>query len=193
MFCGKTEEAIRRARRAEIARLPVQAFAHKINTRDGINQIASRSGAKLRAITVSSAGEIPSLIKPETRLVVVDEANFFDPELFQVALWLKYNREIRAIYAGLDMDFRGLPFGPMGQLMSISTSVVKLKAVCMKCFEEEARYTQRLVKGEPASYYDPVIVVEDRDNEQDETYEARCRECWIVKDAPRGTIYQTPT
>ena len=114
MFCGKTEELIRRARRAEIARLPVQAFANAINTRDGIDQIASRSGAKLRAITVETASEIPRLIKPNTRLVVIDEANFFDGELYEVAKWLSYTRGIRGIYAGLDKDFRGEDFGSMG-------------------------------------------------------------------------------
>lgn len=196
MFCGKSEELIRRVRRAQIAHVPSQIFSHEINVRDGKGLVASRNGETLLAEPVGSSAEILKVLKGETRVVAIDEGNFFDEEIYHVARYLSEGRGLRIIIAGLDKNFRGEPFGSMGDLMTVAREVTKLTAICMSCHDEgsPATYTQRLVNGEPAKYFDPVILVEDASGESNEKYEARCDECWEMPDNPyKRVIYDAQT
>ena len=169
MFCGKTEELIRRVRRAIIARQTIKVFKPKIDDRYGIESITSHTGQSVEAIAVESSAEILNLADGGATVVAIDEAQFFDLGLVDVVQRLVDERALRVIVAGLDTDFRGEPFGPMPQLLSIAEEVIKLHAICVICGEEASR-TQRLVDGEPAAYDDPTILVGAQ-----ESYEARCR------------------
>lgn len=169
MFCGKTEELIRRVRRAIIARQRVKVFKPKIDDRYGIQCITSHTGQSVDAIAVESAAQILDLANGETTVVAVDEAQFFDATIFDVVQRLVEELNLRVIVAGLDTDFRGQPFGAMPQLLSVAEEVVKLHAICVVCGESASR-TQRLVNGAPAAYDDPIILVGAQ-----ESYEARCR------------------
>ncbi len=173
MFSGKTEELIRRIRRAQIAKQKVQVFSHGLDTRYGESQVASHNGANLDAIPVQNAEQILERVKPGTTVVAIDEAQFFDWKIAEVAHTLA-DRGARVIIAGLDMDFRGEPFGPMPLLMAQAETVDKFSAICVVCGEPASR-TQRLINGAPAKYDDPVILVG-----ASEVYEARCRHCHQV-------------
>jgi thymidine kinase len=173
MFSGKTEELIRRVRRACIAKQQVQVFKPDLDTRYSIQRVTSHSGSDFDAIPVKAAQDILALFEDGTTVVAIDEAQFFDPGLTQVTEELA-SRGIRVILAGLDMDFRGEPFGPMPALMSRADEVQKLHAICVICGEDASR-TQRLVNGQPANYHDPIIMVG-----ASESYEARCREHHLV-------------
>ncbi|MBI4670742.1 MAG: thymidine kinase [Chloroflexi bacterium] len=168
MFSGKSEELIRRVRRAQIARQKVLVFTNKIDVRYGEAQVASHSGANLQALPIKSASEIWEHLDDSVTVVAIDEAQFFDWEITEVVAQLA-QRGVRVILAGLDTDFRGEPFGPMPILMSQAEEVTKLNAICMVCGGPASR-TQRLVNGEPAAYDDPLVVVG-----ANEMYEARCR------------------
>ncbi len=176
MFCGKTEELIRRLRRAAIARQKVQVFKPVIDNRYARAQVTSHSGSAFDAQPIETAAQIFDLLHPDTTVVGIDEAQFFDADIVSVASHLA-ERGVRVILAGLDQDFRGEPFGPMPVLMAVAERVDKLHAICMVCGEAASR-TQRLVNGRPARYNDPVVIVG-----ADELYEARCRKHHIV---PRG-------
>lgn len=169
MFSGKTEELIRRLRRARIARQAVQVFKPIIDNRYSVEKVKSHAGSEFEATPVAHAAEILSLIKTETTVVALDEAQFFDSEVSALCRTLA-DRGVRVIIAGLDQDFRGEPFGPMPQLLALAEHVDKLHAICAVCGDEASR-TQRLINGEPARYSDPVVVVG-----ASELYEARCRE-----------------
>jgi thymidine kinase len=173
MFSGKSEELIRRVKRAEIARQRVCVFTHAIDTRYGSAQVASHNGVYHDAEPVPDAAEILARVGADAQVVAIDEAQFFDWSLADVANELA-QRGIRVIIAGLDTDFRGEPFGPMPVLMAQAEKVEKLNAICMVCGGEASR-TQRLVNGEPAAYDDPVVVVG-----ANEMYEARCRHHHLV-------------
>lgn len=173
MFCGKTEELIRRARRAIIARQQLQVFKPSLDDRYGIQHVTSHTGQNIEAHPISRSEEIFDLLADNTTVVAVDEVQFFDSGIIAVVEKLAA-RGIRVILAGLDMDFRGEPFGPMPGLLCIAEEVTKLHAICVVCGEEACR-TQRLVNGEPARYDDPIILVGAH-----ETYEARCRQHHIV-------------
>ncbi len=168
MFSGKSEELIRRVKRAKIARQHVQVFTHNIDTRYGIAKVASHSGADLDAHPIQHASQILEQLQPDVTVVAVDEAQFFDWEIADVVNTLA-QRGIRVILAGLDTDFRGEPFGPMPVLMAQAEQLDKLNAICMVCGGPASR-TQRLVNGQPAAYDDPVVIVG-----ASELYEARCR------------------
>ena len=169
MFSGKTEELIRRLVRATIARQNVQVFKPAIDVRYAAEKVTSHAGADYSAIPVEKAADIREKVEKDTTVIAIDEAQFFDPEVVNVAQELA-ERCIRVIVAGLDMDFRGEPFGPMPILMAKAEKVDKLHAICMTCGNEASR-TQRLVNGKPARYDDPVVIVG-----ASEMYEARCRE-----------------
>lgn len=169
MFSGKSEELIRRVKRAQIARQSVQVFTHAIDTRYGTAKVASHSGADLDAHPIQRASQILEQLRSDVDVVAVDEAQFFDWEIPEVVNVLA-QRGIRVIVAGLDTDFRGEPFGPMPVLMAQAEKVDKLQAICMVCGGEASR-TQRLVDGRPAAFDDPVVVVG-----ANEMYEARCRQ-----------------
>ena len=173
MFSGKTEELIRRVRRAIIARQKTQVFKPAIDSRYSIQRVTSHNGQGFEAIPVSGPQEILTGLETDTTVVAIDEAQFFDSDIEQVVESLA-SRGIRVIIAGLDMDFRGEPFGSMPALLSRADEVQKLHAICMVCGEDASR-TQRLVNGQPARYDDPIILVG-----ASEAYEARCREHHLV-------------
>jgi len=168
MFCGKTEELIRRLRRATIARQKVQVFKPTIDNRFAEEKVTSHAGHHFDALPVENASKIWEKLEPDTTVVAIDEAQFFDAGIIPLARALA-ERGIRVIVAGLDMDFRGEPFGPMPTLIAQAENVDKLHAICVICGEEASR-TQRLVDGKPARYNDPVVIVG-----ASELYEARCR------------------
>jgi thymidine kinase len=177
MFSGKTEELIRRVRRAEIARQHVQVFKPKIDDRYSASQVASHDGGHAEAEVIERATEILVRLNPETTVVAIDEAQFFDWSVADVARHLA-DRGLRVIITGLDLDFRAEPFGPMPLLMAEAEMVDKLHAICVACGAPASR-TQRLINGQPARYTDPVILVG-----ANEVYEARCRDCHRVPEKP---------
>ena len=173
MFSGKTEELIRRLRRAVIARQKVQVFKPLIDTRYHEARVTSHNGLGFEAKPVAEAADILAHLSPDTNVVAIDEVQFFDDGILGLCEQLA-NQGIRVICAGLDTDFRGEPFGPMPTLLSQAESVQKLQAICVIC-GEPAYCTQRLVNGKPAHYKDPVVIVG-----ASELYEARCRRCHDV-------------
>ena len=168
MFSGKTDELIRRLVRATIAKQKVQVFKPSIDIRYAVEKVASHTGSTFDAIPITKARDILEKIAADTTVVGLDEAQFFDSEIVNVAHILS-ERGIRVIVAGLDMDFRGEPFGSMPELMAKAEEVLKLHAICMVCGDDASR-TQRLVNGKPARYDEPVVIVG-----ASEMYEARCR------------------
>ena len=174
MFCGKTEELIRRLRRAQIARQQVQVFKPAIDTRYAQREVTSHNGLQFEAVPVENVAELRPLIDAGTTVVALDEAQFFEDAVISLCEELASQGK-RVIVAGLDMDFRGEPFGPMPALMARAERVDKLQAICVVCGEAASR-TQRLINGRPAAYDDPVIMVG-----ASEVYEARCRRCHNVR------------
>ena len=168
MFSGKTDELIRRLRRATIARQKVQVFKPVIDKRYHVDKVASHAGTVFNALPVNCSADIYKVLDADTSVVGIDEAQFFDEGIVEVAQTLA-DRGVRVIVAGLDTDFRGEPFGVMPIFLSIAEQVDKLQAICMVCGEAASR-TQRLVNGKPARYNDPVVIVG-----ASEMYEARCR------------------
>ncbi len=168
MFSGKTEELIRRIKRANIARKRVQVFKPKIDNRYSEDEVASHAGMRSRAELVSNSEEIAGLLLDETEVVAIDEVQFLDAGVVALCEQLAAAGK-RVIVAGLDQDFRGEPFGPIPTLMAKAEAVDKLHAICVVCGAGASR-TQRLINGRPASYHDPVIMVGAY-----ERYEARCR------------------
>ena len=184
MFSGKSEELIRRVTRAVIARQTVAVFKPAIDDRYHVSHVASHAGRTTEAHAVRSAAEIRPLLRGETPLlggeserpevVGFDEVQFFGPDLVPLALELAA-QGVRVILAGLDLDFRGEPFGPMPELLARAESVEKLSAVCVCCGAPATR-TQRLIGGVPARAGDPVVLVG-----ASESYEARCRVHHVVR------------
>jgi len=168
MFSGKTDELIRRLRRATIARQKVQVFKPSIDVRFAVEKVTSHAGNDYIATPIQSSEEILSKLEKDTTVVAIDEAQFFPPSIVDIAQQLA-NRGLRVIVAGLDTDFRGESFGPMPEFMAKAEIVDKLHAICMVCGEHASR-TQRLVNGLPAFYDDPIVIVG-----ASEMYEARCR------------------
>lgn len=168
MFSGKTEELIRRLVRAEIARQKVQVFKPTLDKRYKADKVSSHSGSYYQATVVENADEIATLVEEDTDVVAIDEVQFFDWKVAELCDELAHQSR-RVILAGLDLDFRGEPFGPMPLLMAQAEVVDKLHAICMTCGAPASR-TQRLINGRPANYDDPVIMVG-----ASEVYEARCR------------------
>ncbi len=181
MFSGKTEELIRRVKRATIARQKVQVFKPALDTRYNAEKVSSHNGMHFDARVVSRASDILALVEDDTDVVAVDEAQFFDWVIADVCAELA-DRGKRVIVAGLDMDFRGEPFGPMPLLMAQAEVVDKLQAICVRCGGSASR-TQRLINGQPANYDDPVIMVGAA-----EVYEARCRRCHEVPGKPAPDV-----
>ncbi|MEK7312542.1 MAG: thymidine kinase [Chloroflexota bacterium] len=169
MFSGKTDELIRRLRRARIAKQKIRVFKPVIDNRYAVEKVTSHAGNEFDAIPVANANAISMLVEPDATVVAVDEAQFFDWHIADVCQSLA-SRGVRVIAAGLDMDFRGEPFGPMPLLMAQAEKVDKLQAICVVCGMPASR-TQRLIDGRPANYNDPVVQVGGS-----EAYEARCRE-----------------
>ena len=177
MFSGKSEELIRRLRRAVIAKQKVQVFKPQIDDRYSIDQVRSHSGSGFDAKPVGSSADIVALVAADTTVVGIDEAQFFDMNLAHVVAALA-DAGKRVICAGLDLDFRGEPFGPMPTLLAIAERVDKLTAICVISGEPATR-TQRIINGRPASYHDPIILVGAT-----ESYEARSRKHHDVPGKP---------
>jgi thymidine kinase len=169
MFSGKTDELIRRLRRATIARQKVQVFKPIIDNRYHVDKVTSHAGTVFEALPIHCSDELAANLDADTSVIGIDEAQFFDEGIVAVAQALA-NQGKRVIVAGLDTDFRGEPFGCMPTFLAIAERVDKLQAICMVCGEAACR-TQRLVNGRPAHYHDPVVIVG-----ASEMYEARCRE-----------------
>jgi len=184
MFSGKTEELLRRLRRSEYAKQNVITIKHIIDNRKGSECIASHDGRKRLAFAIEDAPvsieKILELANKNVDVVGLDELHFFPKEIIPVICAL-VDKGKRVICSGLDLDFRGEPFGVVPTLLAMADSVLKLKAICVVC-GEEAHHTQRLVNGKPAKYTDPVVVVGAQ-----ECYQARCRECFVI-DKPKPLL-----
>jgi len=172
MFSGKSEELIRRLRRAKIARQKVQVFKPELDSRFSESQIVSHSEMRHDSANSRSAAEILEKIDADTEVVGIDEGQFFDNDLVEVANALA-RRGVRVIIAGLDQDYTGRPWEPMPQLLAIAEYITKTHAICMKC-GQPANYSQRTFESEER------VAVGASDK-----YEARCRSCFIPHaDAP---------
>jgi thymidine kinase len=172
MFSGKSEELIRRLRRAKIARQKVQVFKPEIDSRFSNDQIVSHSEMRHESSNIRSAKEVLAKVESDTEVVGIDEGQFFDNELVRVANELA-QRGVRVIIAGLDQDYTGKPWEPMPQLLAIAEYITKTHAICMKC-------------GQPANYTQRTFDSEERVAVGGEgMYEARCRSCFVPHaDAP---------
>lgn len=168
MFSGKSEELIRRLRRAEIAKQKIQVFKPKVDTRYDANAIVSHSTLRIDGTPVANAQDILVLVDADTKVVGIDEIQFFDQHIAAVCNQLA-DRGYRVICAGLDKDYRGKPFGPMPDLMAIAEYVTKAMAVCMQC-GDPANRTQRLTVN------NDLVAIGAA-----EQYEARCRKCHVVQ------------
>lgn len=176
MSCGKTEELLRRLRRAKIANKKVKIFSPAIDTRAKRNHIESRNGLTQLAIVVNNSADILKHVEKTDNVIGVDELQFFDPGIIDVIKKL-ISMNIKVIASGLDLDFKGEPFGAMPIALAIADRVDKLTAICMECGSEYGCRTQRLIDGKPASKNSPLIMVGG-----DETYEARCLRCYDLPD-----------
>lgn len=168
MFSGKSEELIRRVRRAQFAKQKIAVFKPAIDDRYSEEAVVSHNGSTVIATPVAHSCEIKEYISEDLDVIAIDEAQFFDEAIVDIVTELA-DEGFRVIVAGLDQDFRGEPFGPMPRLMAIAENVTKLQAVCTVCGSPASR-TQRLINGKPAGYDDPIILVG-----ASEAYEARCR------------------
>jgi thymidine kinase len=166
MFSGKSEELIRRLRRAKIARLKVQVFKPEIDVRYSRDHIVSHSEMRHESRVARTAAEILAQVEPDTQVVGIDEGQFFDNKLVEVANTLAA-RGLRVIVAGLDQDYTGKPFEPMPQLLAVAEYITKTHAICVRC-GQPANYSQRTVQVEGQ------VVVGAAD-----AYEARCRRCFV--------------
>ncbi|WP_126428886.1 thymidine kinase [Brevibacillus marinus] len=173
MFSGKSEELIRRIRRAKYGKLRTQVFKPHLDDRYHATAVVSHNGTMEDAVAVKHSREIWNAVRPDTDVVAIDEVQFFDDGIVEVAEALA-ERGVRVICAGLDLDFRGEPFGAMPALLALAEFVSKLQAICMVCGSPATR-TQRLIDGKPAHYHDPIIMVGTA-----ESYQARCRHCHEV-------------
>jgi len=184
MFSGKSEELIRRVRRAIIAKKKIQVFKSHLDERyAGIYQVSSHDGRTVNAEPVDTTEQIARLLLPDTQVVAIDEAQFLDAGIVDLVTSLA-NRGLRVIVAGTDTDFRGEPFGAMPQLLTVAEVVDKLHAICVVCGNPATR-NQRLIAGKPARYDSPTIMVGSM-----ESYEARCRACHSVprRDEDQGRL-----
>lgn len=174
MYSGKSEELIRRLKRAKIAKQNVVVFKPLIDDRYSKEDVVSHSGYAINAIPIKDSSEMEKYINEDTQVVGIDEVQFFDNEVVDMAIKLA-DKGIRVIAAGLDMDFKGEPFGPTPKLLAVAEFVDKIQAICSVCGQPATR-SQRLINGQPAKYDEPIIQVGAV-----ESYEARCRKCHVVE------------
>ncbi|WP_040606700.1 thymidine kinase [Salsuginibacillus kocurii] len=177
MFSGKSEELIRRVRRAAYGNVSVVVFKQSFDNRYSEEEVVSHNGTKTIARAVTQAEDILDYVNDEIHMVAIDEVQFFDEHIIAVAEHLAYCGH-HVVLAGLDQDFRGEAFPHMMQLMALAEEVTKLRAVCPNCGATASR-TQRLIDGEPAHYEDEIILVG-----ASESYEPRCRNCHQVPGKP---------
>ncbi|SRR5690554_2008707 len=181
MFSGKSEELIRRVKRAAIAKQNVLVFKPALDHRYGKERVAAHNGLHIDCIPVREPVEILSRVDDTIDVVAIDEVQFFGPDVVPVCQLLVRAGK-RVITAGLDQDFRGEPFGSVPVLMALAEQVTKLNAICVVCGRAASR-TQRLIDGKPAKYDDPIILIGATEN-----YEARCSRCHQVPGAPELQI-----
>jgi thymidine kinase len=184
MFSGKTEELMRRVRRANIARKRVQLFKSHLDDRyAGLWAVSSHDQRSFEATPVDSSAQISQRLDPTAQVIAIDEAQFLDGGIVDVATALA-ERGRRVIVAGIDTDIRGEPFGDMPRLMAVAEVVDKLHAICVLCGSPASR-NQRLIGGQPAPYDSPIVMVGAADS-----YEARCRACHVVprRDDRQGVL-----
>lgn len=179
MFSGKTEELIRLVRRAMHARKKVQVFKSSLDTRCDTTVIRTHDDTRFNAIAVKDTQTLIGLLDPNVQVVGIEEVQFLDEPIVELCMHLA-DTGIHVVVAGLDQDFRAMPFSFMPRLMALADDVMKLHAICKVCGEEASR-TQRLVNGRPASWDEPIILIG-----ADDTYEARCRRCHKVRNKPRS-------
>ena len=185
MSCGKTEELLRRLRRASIAGKKIKVFSPTLDTRVLADCIESRAGSRKEALKVRKAIDILSYVKQDDQIIAIDELQFFDSDIVFVIRTLMANGK-KVIGAGLELDFKEEPFGCMPQLLCYADKIDKLSAICMKCGSEHGVRTQRLIDGVPADVNSPLIMIGG-----DETYEARCMNCYEINNdfhSIKGTI-----
>lgn len=173
MYSGKSEELIRRMKRAKIAKQKIMVFKPAIDNRYSKDDVVSHSGDSIGAIPIKESKDIYGYLDEDVQVVGIDEVQFFDENVVNVAIDLA-DKGIRVICAGLDMDFRGEPFGPTPQLLAVAEFVDKLQAICSVCGQPATR-SQRLINESPAKYDDPIIQIGAV-----ESYEARCRKCHVI-------------
>ena len=179
MFAGKSEELIRLARRSLYAKKKVQVFKPSIDTRYDETMVVTHMGVKHEAVPVRNVADLRSKIDKDAEVILIEEAQFFDPSLVPLVVGLAdKGREV--ICAGLDQDFRREPFGPMPQLLAVADQVIKLRAICMSC-GAPASHTYRVIDGKPAHWDDPVVLIGAT-----EAYEARCRACFKIRTGKRS-------
>ncbi|HUF67484.1 MAG TPA: thymidine kinase [Longimicrobiales bacterium] len=182
MFSGKSEELLRRVRRALLAKKRVQVFKSHLDERyGGLASVHTHDGGRQTSEPVSTSTELAERVRPQTQVVAADEVQFLDDGIIDVANALA-DRGVRVILAGTDMDFRGAPFGPVGGLLAVAEQIDKLHAICVRCGQLATR-NQRLIDGQPAPAEGPTIQVGGL-----ESYEARCRACHEVPLITRAQI-----
>lgn len=177
MFSGKTEELMRRLKRAQYARQKIQVFKPIIDQRYSVDHVQSHDANKILSTPVTHSKEVLELTEDNTRVVGIDEAQFFDDGIVDVAQKLAY-RGIRVVCAGLDMDFKAQPFGSIPKLLAVAESVTKLSAVCVICGNPATR-SQRMISLVEGNSADDTVLVGSNDY-----YEARCRICHEPNFAP---------
>jgi thymidine kinase len=178
MFSGKSEELIRRLRRANIAKQKVAVFKPQLDTRRGVDRVTSHNGTVIEAQPIENVQDIIEHVAQQNIQVVgIDEVQFFPQEIINIICKLIENKK-RVLVGGLDLDFRGIPFGPMPILLAIADDITKLRSICTICCND-AHFTQRLVNNHPANFDDPIIQIGAQ-----EAYQARCRECYIIDKKP---------
>lgn len=180
MFSGKSEELIRRLRRAQIARLPVRVFRPAIDDRYHKTRVVSHSASSIDAMTVETSKDIATLIDRDVRVVGIDEAQFFDAGIVALSERLA-GQGVRVIAAGLDLDYMGQPFAPMPELLAVAEYVTKTLAICMQCGAPAGR-SQRLSGTSERVQVGAA-----------QSYEARCRRCHVPREEPTtGQLFDTP-
>lgn len=178
MFSGKSEELMRRLRRAKIAQQPVIVFKPAIDTRYCLEKIVSHAGNSFEAHALDDEKLLPTFIKnniPHT--IGIDEIQFFPISILNTITTLMQSGH-RVVCAGLDLDFRGIPFGPIPALLATADIITKLTSICTPC-GEDAHFSQRLINGVPAKFNDPIIQIG-----AEEAYQARCRKCFTIDQHP---------
>ena len=174
MFAGKSEELIRRARRALYAKKRIQVFKPTLDDRFDTEMVVAHMGARHEATPVVSVADLCDKLDPKAELILIEEAQFFDASLVDLVVSLA-DQGKEVVVAGLDQDFRREPFGPMARFLAVADEVIKLRAICVKC-GAIASHTQRLVNGSPARWDDEIVLIGAQ-----ESYEARCRNCYEMK------------
>lgn len=178
MFSGKSEELIRRLRRAKIAKQEVAVFKHALDDRHTLEQVVSHNGDKIDAYATDDVQTILKLAqKNRIHVIGIDEVQFYTKDIISVICELVNNGK-RVIVSGLDLDFRGVPFGPIPTLLAVADVITKLQSICTEC-GDNAHFSQRLINDKPAKYDDPVIQIGAQ-----EAYQARCRSCYKIDQMP---------